>query len=147
MDYFSIYTFSNAFQLSGSILLLLDIRSMKQAILEKVFHENPIPFVSKDNTVVLSEKQTQKIVQGIVLNIFALLDLVIGYSMTIFAHTPINSFRTLICMFFTTALLIFCESMLSKIFAKIRGNKKGIHTSQLPDGAMVMKDISEEDNN
>lgn len=116
-----LFAFSYAFQISGAIILLLwSLKSVKQNVFELYFPGSNVIERDENDICILDKEKLQKGLQTILQNIFAFVDLIVGYSMAIFAEKLFENCKTFVIVWILTLTITGIEHLTAVIIAKIR---------------------------
>lgn len=112
---------SISFQLAGAVILLLwSIRGAKRdKIIAKCFPGSNIIDRDKENNCIIEKNRIQRAAREIYLNIFAFLDVIVGYVLGYFAVIVYEPVYAAICTILITAIIIGVEMLVVKILASI----------------------------
>lgn len=116
-----LFACSYAFQISGAIILLLwSLRGIKANVLDLYFSDSNVIERDNNDMCVLAKEKLQKKLQTIFQNIFAFADLIVGYSLALFAQSLFESYKTFVITEVLTVIIIVAEYFASIIIAKVK---------------------------
>lgn len=123
-----IQVISIAFQLAGALILLMwSIRgARKTAIIERCFPGSNVAERDDDNNCRIEKSKLRKTAYEVYLNIFAFVDLIIGY---LIAYFTVNYYEPVCAVLYTvltTAVIIGIEMLVAYGSAKLRYKKDEI---------------------
>lgn len=123
-----IQVISIAFQLAGALILLMwSIRgARKTAIIERCFPGSNIAERDDDNNCRIEKSKLRKTAYEVYLNIFAFVDLIIGYLIAYFAVNYYEPLCAALYTILTTAAIIGIETLVVYGCAKLRYKKDEI---------------------
>ncbi len=127
------------FQLSGALILLFNlVDSRKDKVIKNCFPGSSIVIRDENNYCFISKAKLQKSARTIYLNIFAFVDLVIGYALAAFdPQTDISSFIRVIIIISASMLLSLIESNLCNYMAR----KKYNENLKIPYDSIASEDV------
>lgn len=113
---------SIAFQVAGAIILLLwCLKGAKlESIIEKYFPGSNIAKRDDENNCVLEKEKLRKISKDIYINIFAFINLILGYGLSFYAVSNESKTKALILTIFITFIIIGVEYLLSYLISVCR---------------------------
>ena len=114
--------FSIAFQVAGAIILLLwCLKGAKlESIIEKYFPGSNIAKRDDENNCVLEKEKLRKISKDIYINIFAFINLILGYGLSFYAVSNKSKTKALILTILITLIIIGLEYLLSYLISICR---------------------------
>ena len=114
--------FSIAFQVAGAIILLLwCLKGAKlESIIEKYFPGSNIAKRDDENNCVLEKEKLRKISKDIYINIFAFINLIVGYGLSFYAVSNESKTKALIVTILITFIIIGVEYLLSHLISICR---------------------------
>lgn len=117
-----LFACSYAFQISGAIILLLwSWKGIKKDVFSDLyFPDSNIIIRDKNNICVFPKERLQKETKNIFLNVFAFVDLVVGYSFAIFAEKLVENNKTFTATVILAIAITAIEYLEADIISKIR---------------------------
>ena len=119
-----VFILSYAFQISGAIILLLwsfaSLCRIKIKVLDLYFPDSSVIERDNDDMCILSKDKLRKATIEIFKNIFAFLDLVIGYSLAIFAEQKFENCKAFLLIVISTALITVIECLATGAVARLK---------------------------
>lgn len=116
-----LFVLSYSFQISGAVILLLGSLSATNKKILAAYFSAPSVVLRDDNDMcMLSKKELQKACRPVYQNIVAFINLVIGYSLAIFAEKQYENCRTFILVVCITILVIAIEYATVYVLAWVR---------------------------
>ena len=108
-----------AFQVSGALILLLWCieGARKEKIIERYFPGSNIAHRDNDGNCTLKKEKIQKIGKEAYLNIFAFVDIIIGYSLAFFIVNKCEKVNAFLSTIVITLVILSVENVLASIIS------------------------------